>query len=103
MKSGRPASPVRSAQAKKRFRAKAKAHDSAPARVETPPASPATRSDAVDADASVTNTDQASGPPSHPPLPAVTDWPPPTTDVPRTSTPDRAAHSPGAPGAPGAA
>src|SRR5262245_16405322 len=101
MKSGRPASSVRSAQAqKKRYRAKATAHDSASARVETPPTSPTSLSDAVDADASDTNTDQASGPSSHHPLPAVTDWPPPTADVPPTSTSasdkTRAAHPSGA-------
>ena len=74
MKSGLPASSVRSAQAQKRFRAKATGPDSAGARVETPP--PAIRSsDAVAADAPPPATDQDSGPLSHHPLPAVPAWP----------------------------
>src|SRR5262249_26279180 len=75
MKSGRPASSVRSAQAQNRFRAKPTAHDSAAQRVETAPASPATPSDAVAAAPPAPNTARPPGPLPHPPSPAVTAGP----------------------------
>src|SRR5262245_42656623 len=86
MKSGLPASQVRSAQAQKRFRAKASGSDSAVARVEIP----ASRSpDDVAADATSPATDQNSGPQSHLSLPAAPPRPSTASDfAPPTNKPE---------------